>query len=352
MDTKKYLNSAGEWLKNTGPDSDIVVSSRIRLARNLFGFPFQLRATDAQKEEISDLVRDAIDKSCLAKELSYIDLKTASPIDRQVLFERHLISKEHAGGIGERSVAISAEEAVSIMVNEEDHIRMQIVHSGLRLEDAWKEIDRIDDALDQNLNYAFMPDFGYLTCCPTNTGTGMRISVLLHLPALALTKQIEKVFNSLQNVRYSVRGLYGEGSQATGNFYQVSNQVALGKSEEQMIEEATKIVPEIVKFERSVRERMLIENKITLKDRVFRAEGILKNAYTIPSEETMELLSLVRLGIEMDLIKDISLKTVNELFIFTQPGHLQKLKNAELTVSERDMARAAYIREKIESMGL
>lgn len=239
----------GEWLRGSGPESDIVISSRIRLARNLADFPFISRANDQDRGRIEKMLHDDVLAVEQPNRLLYIDVERLAGIDRQFLVERHLISREHAEGHGARAVAIDQSETFSVMVNEEDHLRIQVMHSGLDLPEAWEQINRIDDLLEQKVTYAYHKRLGYLTACPTNVGTGMRVSVMLHLPALVFTRQIEKVFRSLQKISLAVRGLYGEGSQAMGDFYQISNQITLGRSEQDLIKQVGDIVPVIINYE-------------------------------------------------------------------------------------------------------
>ena len=228
------------------------------------------------------------------------------------------------------------------MVNEEDHLRIQYMLSGFRLPEVWDEINSLDDQLEENLAFAYNPSLGYLTACPTNVGTGIRVGVMLHLPGLVQTKQIDKVFRALQKINLAVRGLYGEGSQAFGDFYQISNQQTLGKSEQELIRILTDVVPQVLQYERQARQTLVTERRQHLHDQVSRAYGVLKTAQTISSEETMLLLSSVRMGINLGLIDDLSIATVNELFIQTQPAFLQKLRGSELGVEERNVARATY----------
>lgn len=347
MDLDSLTGTSGEWLRATGPESDIVVSSRIRLARNLAQFPFVSRADDTVRAEIETFLCDQLESSGLFSKLSYLSVNAMPKLDRQMLVERQLISREHAESHGSRGVGISNEENVSMMINEEDHVRIQVLHSGFALEDCWSEIDQIDDMLESEVTYAFSEQLGYLTACPTNVGTGIRVSVMLHLPALVLTKEIQKVFQALQKISLAVRGLYGEGSQAMGDFYQISNQVTLGKSEEQIITNLKDVVPNIIEYERRVRNALIKENRQNLHDQVSRAYGILKNAQTISSEETMHLLSSVRMGINLGLIDDLEIPTVNELFIHTQPAHLQKLRKESLESKDRNIERAAYLRKRL-----
>jgi len=347
VDLDQLTRTSGEWLRATGPESDIVMSSRIRLARNLAQFPFPSRADDGIRAEIEDMLRSRIEKLPVGFKLSYIPVSTLDTLDRQFLVERQLISREHAENHGQRGVGVSNEENVSLMINEEDHLRMQVIHSGFDLDECWREIDEIDDAIEGGVTYAFSEQLGYLTACPTNVGTGIRVSVMLHLPALVLTKEIQKVFQALQKIGLAVRGLYGEGSQAMGDFYQISNQVTLGKSEEQLIKTIKDVVPNIISYERRVRTALVKENRQSLHDQVSRAYGILRNAQTITSEETMHLLSSVRMGINLGLIDDLEIPVVNELFILTQPAHLQKIRHQRLESAERNVLRASYLRQRL-----
>jgi len=347
MDLDALPQTSGEWLRGTGPESDIVISSRVRLARNLAKYPFKLRADDELRAEVQELLRKTLTGLALPKTLSYLDIHALDTLDRQLLVERQLISRELAESDGPRGVGISEEENISIMINEEDHLRMQVLHSGFALDDCWAEISAIDDALEESVTYAFSERLGYLTACPTNVGTGIRVSVMVHLPALVLTKEIQKVFGALQKISLAVRGLHGEGSQAMGDFYQISNQVTLGKSEQQLIDNLNDVVPNIIQYERRVREALVKENRQQLHDQIARAYGILRNAQTISSEETMHLLSSVRLGIDLGLIDDLQIATVNELFIHTQPAHLQKLQNGHLESGERNVARARFLRQRL-----
>jgi protein arginine kinase len=347
VDLESLTRTSGEWLRGTGPESDIVMSSRIRLARNLAQFPFPSRCSDSSRAEIEALLRQIIERLPLPKPLYYFRLDNLETLDRQFLVERQLISRELAESHGHRGVGISESETISLMVNEEDHLRMQVLRSGLALDECWQEIDAIDDAIEAEVNYAFSEQLGYLTSCPTNVGTGIRVSVLLHLPALVITKEVQKVFQALQKIGLAVRGLYGEGSQAMGDFYQISNQATLGMSEEDLIKKVKDVVPNILAYERRARNNLVKENRQSLHDQVSRAYGNLRHAQTISSEETMHLLSSVRMGVNLGLIDDIEIPTINELFILTQPAHLQKLRHERLESAERNVVRASYIRQRV-----
>ena len=341
-------NSIGEWLRGTGPDSDIVMSSRVRLARNLAQFPFVSRATEQDRADTERVLRERIAAVPVGRELDYIDVGHLEEIDRRFLVERQLISREHADAQGARGVAIDRLEQVSLMINEEDHLRIQCMHSGLDLRSAWEQIRLVDDQVGSVVPYAFHDRWGYLTACPTNVGTGIRVSVMLHLPALVITRQIDKVFRSLQKISLAVRGLYGEGSQAMGDFYQISNQTTL---EEELVEQVGDVVPVLIDYERRAREFLIRETQQNVHDQVSRAFGILRTAQTITAEETMQLLSRVRMGVLLGLLGDVDLGQLNSLLVRTQPAHLQKIRGVELDTKDRNIERARYLRQHFEGAG-
>ena len=347
MKLDDLINHTCEWLRGTGPNSDIVISSRIRMARNLNKLPFPHRANKKQQEEILNKTREAIENSDYLKKTMFLELASLDNVDKQFLIERHLMSREHASKSNHKAIVISEEEIVSIMINEEDHLRIQVMQSGFNLFEAWQIIDRIDDELSAKLDFAFLPEWGYLTACPTNTGTGLRGSVMLHLPALVMNKQINKVLQVINKLSFTARGLYGEGTQALGNFFQISNQVALGHNEDEIIDNIHGVIKQLIEQETQARAVMMSGNKELLVDRISRSFGTLKNAHIISSNETVELLSMVRLGLDLGIIKDVERGLINELFILIQPAHLQKLKGEKLSSQERDVRRAAIIREKL-----
>jgi len=347
MNLDELAHRSGEWLKNEGPEADIVMSSRVRLARNLEQYPFPARFTEEQRCETAAYLEGVLTGPGLLPQLDYLALQDTSELDRQLLVERHLISKEHAEASGERGLAFNEDESVAIMVNEEDHLRLQVFGSGFQLAQTWQRINELDDAISQKVQYAFSPQFGYLSACPTNVGTGLRASVMLHLPALAMAGQIESFFRSVSRINLAVRGLYGEGTEAMGNLFQVSNQVSLGKSEEEVIDNLSSAIPQIVLYERKARNHLLSHRKDQLEDRIWRALGMLKSARTITSGETLDLLSHVRLGINTGSIDEIDTITINQLFVQTLPAHLQKLNGATLDAPQRDVARAQFIREAL-----
>ncbi len=345
------MQGCGEWLKGKGRDNDIVISTRIRLARNLAEFPFTSIASEAEQRQILDRIRDVIAASPFSEQLLYVPMEDLSELDRQFLVERHLISRELAEGQGPKAVFIDHAERFSIMVNEEDHLRIQAMQSGFEPEPTWALINELDDYLGQKLVFAYDQEWGFLTACPTNVGTGMRVSVMLHLPASVIVKQIEQIFRSLEKLELVVRGLYGEGSQALGDFYQVSNQVTLGRSEEELIRKMLDVIPAIVGAEKKARQFLLDEGSQRVHDRISRAYGVLKTAQIISSQETLECLSLVRMGVHLGLVKDISIPLLNELFLYTQPAHLQKIVGVEMDSADRNVERARFLKKKLGTAG-
>jgi len=340
--------SAGEWLRGEGPMHDVVISSRVRLARNLASMPFLSACSTDQQRQIAQQLQREILAAGLAGDMFYVDIDSASQMDRQLLVERHLISRQHAEAEHPRGVAISGDESIAIMVNEEDHLRIQVLRSGLQLDRAVEEMNRIDDKLEEHLDYAFHSRYGYLTACPTNVGTGLRVSVMLHLPALKMSGQIEQAFRAAKDMKLAIRGLYGEGTEASGDFFQVSNQTTLGKEEGQIVEEFVKnTIPQFIQYEARARKGLVSKDPVAIDDKAYRSISLLRSARTISSEETMYLLSLVRLGVNMGRITDVDIKAVNELFLLTQPAHLQRILGKEMDARERGEARAAFIRKRL-----
>jgi protein arginine kinase len=338
------------WLQPAGPMSEVVISSRIRLARNVAGFPFLAKASTTQRDQLVEAVRGCILGPATNGEWAYVDLDKIDDLNGHVLVERHLISRQHLEGQGRRGVVISKDETASVMINEEDHLRMQVLRSGLQLDAVWQAIDAIDDRIEEKIDFAFHPRYGYLSACPTNVGTGIRVSVMLHLPALKLTGEIERVFRAAKDLRLAVRGLFGEGTEATGDFFQVSNQVSLGRTEEEIIDDFKHLViPKIVDYENRARQALIQERPLALDDRLWRSYGILRHARTISTEETMLHLSHLRMGVNLGRIKDLDLRTVNELFLLTQPAHLQKIHGTKLNGEQRGAARADLIRRRLGS---
>ncbi len=341
---------AGEWLRGVGPLHEIVISTRIRLARNVKDFVFLSRADADTRTEIAEALQVAIRRGRGLANLVHIDVEKLDEIDRAMLVERHLISRQHADGTGARRVAFETSEVSALMINEEDHLRIQVMRSGFQLNEAWEQINEIDDALEQNLEYAFHPKYGYLTACPTNVGTGIRVSVMLHLPALRLTHELDKVAQAAKDLRLAIRGLHGEGTEALGDFFQISNQITLGKSEAEIIDEFRDvIIPKIVEYESAARQSLLRSRLHVLDYKIWRAMGALQNARLISSNEAMQYLSHVRMGLHVGRLKNVELQTLNELFLQMQPAHLQKLQGERLNGEQRSVARAALIRARLST---
>jgi protein arginine kinase len=348
------------WLASYGKDPDVVISSRVRLARNLAGFPFLTRATREHRQAILERIRERMRTVQTEGRLLWVEVHQTPQADRTLMVERHLISKEHAKGDEPRAVAISLpDEHVSVMVNEEDQLRLQCLRPGLQIAEAFAQINAVDDQLggtnDPNaahdpamLQYAFSPRFGFLTACPTNVGTGMRVSVMLHLPALRLTGEMEKVRRATKDMNLAVRGYYGEGSEATGELYQISNQTTLGKAESVIMRELEhEILPQVIDYERKARQLLLEKRRRLLEDTVFRAMGVLRNARLLSPEEALTMLSNVRLGVLTGLLTDVQVDTVNQLILLTQPAHLQRALGVEIDQATRREARADLVRERL-----
>ncbi len=365
-------SNINEWFNGTGPMSDIVISSRIRLARNLAGYKFLSYCSNKEKTEILEKLKDVIMSLELGDRVFYISVDKASTLNRNFLVERHLISRHHAFGKGPRGVIVAEKEFFTAMINEEDHLRLQVLKPGCQLTACLEQINRIDDMIESKLDYAFLTDLGYLTACPTNLGTGIRVSVMLHLPALKITGQIEKFLAATKDMNLAVRGLFGEGTQAIGDFYQLSNQVTLGVSESEIATDfEEKIIPEIVEYETIARKQLLAKEPDILDDKIARAIALLKNANLISSQEALFLLSHLRLGVNMHdhlgastpAIEDLcslrrdkedaekthslSISTINRLFMLTLPAHLQLNYGKELDSTHRDALRAQIIRSAL-----
>lgn len=349
MTLRLHTEHAGEWLRGSGPHNEVVISSRIRLARNLAGFPFVNRASARQQQEVLDRCKEVITHSDLGDNVLWVELKQCPELDRQLLVERHLISRPHAAAERvARAVGIGEQETFSIMVNEEDQLRIQVFRSGMQLASAFDQVMAIDDALEAQLDFAYSPQLGYLTACPTNVGTGIRVSVMMHLPALQLTGEIEKVRRAARDMHLAVRGLFGEGSDAHGDLFQISNQTTLGRGEEEILADFDRtIVPQIISYEQQARQALVRQRPDQLDDKIWRAWGILTHARVISTEETLSLLSHLRLGVNLGRIDTCDIRTINELFLMTQPAHLQKAAGGEQDQAMRREARARLIRQRL-----
>ncbi|WP_223595912.1 protein arginine kinase [Neobacillus bataviensis] len=350
MSLERFLNQAvSSWMSAEGPDSDIVLSSRIRLARNFYDYRFPTLFSHEEAKKIILEMEEILKTSPLQKfgQMELLKIDEIQPLQKRVLVEKHLISPHLAEDSPYGAILLTENEEVSIMINEEDHIRIQCLFPGMQLSEALDAANEIDDWLESNIQYAFDEKHGYLTSCPTNVGTGLRASVMMHLPGLMLTQQINRIIPAIHQLGLVVRGIYGEGSEALGNIFQISNQITLGKSEEDTSRDLMGVVSQLISQERSAREALRKTSNIQLEDRVFRSLGVLSNSRIIESKEAAKCLSDVRLGIDMGYINDMPKTILNELMILTQPGFLQQYAGGPLRPHERDIRRAALIRERL-----
>jgi protein arginine kinase len=348
MKIDAILTRPGDWLSG-GTWHPIVISSRVRLARNLAKLPFPGWAKKSERVRILEEIKPEVDTLPAIKEGFSEQLNELSATEKQVLVERHLISREHAAkGMGS-AVVINSSQSISIMINEEDHLRMQAITCGLELEKTFQMIDEIDTALEAQLDFAFDEELGYLTACPTNVGTGMRASAMVHLPGLVLGEQINQVVNSVNKIGLAVRGLYGEGTEAMGNLFQVSNQTTLGEKEDQIIGRLHKVIETLIQRETQARENLLATKRTTLMDQIGRAYGILTHAYSISSKEALNLISVLRLGIDLGFFPEEGRAIINQLLMETQPAHLQNVSQQKLAAEERDHLRADIVRDRLKN---
>ena len=350
MQFKTLINHPADWMQGSGPHSDVVMTSRVRLARNLRGFPFPGYSQEFQRQELLKLARPVVESLPQMKEHYSEDYAAISKIKKQVLVERHLISREHAARASGCAVVVDGSQNISIMINEEDHFRIQGIRPGLNLRSAWELVDQVDSEMETHLPYAFDKELGYLTACPTNVGTGMRASVMLHLPALALTEQINPVIKAVGKIGLAVRGLYGEGTEALGNLFQISNQHTLGEKEAEIIASIERVIERVVTSEMNARQKLMEENSIMLRDQVGRAFAILAHAHILTSKEALNLLSMLRLGADLDLVQACDRSLLDLLLLEIQPAHLQLRAGTELTPAERDIRRAEITRSKLQTM--
>ena len=348
MKLSSIFSTPGEWSRNEGPYNQIVVSSRVRLARNLRYHAFPGWAKKAERLQILEQIRPAVESLPEMAESFSTGMPDLTPLEKQVLVERHLISREQAQKTYGSAVVMNKRQTLSIMINEEDHLRMQAIRSGLQLKTAYKMIDKVDTALEERLDFAFHSQLGYLTACPTNIGTGMRASAMLHLPALVLSEQINQIIQAVNKIGLAVRGLYGEGTEALGNLFQVSNQTTHGDREEEIIGSLSKTIEKIIEHEQNARQVLLQKRIGTLCDNIGRAYGILRHAHSMNSKEALNLLSYMKLGIDLGFFPVECQSAIDELFMETQPAHLQKNSQQKLAAEERDSLRAAIIRAKLK----
>lgn len=342
------IHNKSEWLKGKGPKSNIAISTRVRLARNIKGHLYFNRANNKQREETLNTIIAAMEENKFFKKSLFLRIKNLSEVDKKFLVERHLMSREHAQNAAYKGLVVDENEIVSVMLNEEDHIRLQVMQSGFDVMEAWRIVDDIDTELEHALLFDYSSRFGYLTSCPTNTGTGIRASVMLHLSALVMTGQIENVFEAISKLGLTIRGFYGEGTEALGDFFQISNQVALGHSEMDIIDNLGKIINKIISREEATRKELITKQKEEISDRIYRSYGTLESARIITSSETIKLLSNIRLGADLGMIKNMDSVKINEILLIAQPAHLQKISGRDLSPYERDVKRADLVRKKLK----
>jgi protein arginine kinase len=350
-DLHVFLISPAEAAQQHGPHDRIVMSSRVRLARNLRDASFPGWAKKPERVKILETIQPVVVSMPEMADSFAETMDNLTSLDKQVLVERHLISREHAAKSAGSGIVLNREESFCVMINEEDHMRMQALCPGFQIREAWTAVDRLDSALEKKLDYAFDNELGYLTACPTNIGTGIRVSAMLHLPGLVLSEQINPIIQSVNKLGLAVRGLYGEGTEALGNVFQVSNQMTLGETEQVIVERLEKVMSQIIEHEENARQTLIEKKPKVVFNHIGRAYGILANAHSISSKETMNLLSLLRLGIDLGLFPNTQRSLVDELFLITQPAHLQKQLSDKLSAEERDLVRADMVRAKLKDVG-
>ena len=350
MKLNEVIRNTACWLSGAQDEEGIVVSCRIRLARNLQTVPFAPKANPADQEEVIEQVLAAAQRGRQMRTATFFPMSALGSNERRLLVERHLISPALADSQGSRGVLFNRDESLSVMINEEDHLRLQAILPGLQAEDAWHRASALDDELGTGLSYAHSERWGYLTACPTNTGTGMRGSVLIHLPALVLTEDMERVLRGLTQMTFTVRGFYGEGTNAAGNLFQISNQTTLGRGEEEIVHDLLQVTGKLIRYERDAQETLMGDAASQVEDKVWRAFGLLAHARVLSSQEFMNLLSAVRLGHSLGLIKGVPSSFMNHLMIITQPSHLQADAEQELNPEERDVRRATLVRRRFEEL--
>jgi protein arginine kinase len=349
-DIDKLLDKRVSWLADSGPEDDIAISSRIRLARNVNNVPFPLAASVEDLKMTMSSIEMAVNKSGVFDESLNFEIDILSDLEKGVLLERRLVSREFLQKKKCGALIVSPDEQFGIIVNEEDHLRFQAMRPGCQLKEVWSALNSVDDAIAGEIQYSFDKDIGFLTSCPTNVGTGMRASVMLHLPGLVLSGQISPVIHGVSKLGLAVRGIFGEGSDNLGNLFQVSNQSTLGESEEQIIDRLSTVIKQVISHEKNARENLLEKKQDFLLNHVGRAYGILRHAYIISSEEALNSLSALRLGVDLGMFSSVDIHTVNELFVSVQPAHLQKYARKELDSSSRDVFRASLLRERFRIM--
>ena len=344
MGVLDFLTSAGELAAQEGPEDHVVLSSRVRLARNLSGVTFPGRAKKASRVETCKLILPVVSAASAMRGGYSTAMSDLKALDKQLLVERHLISREHSSKRGGIALVLNMDETLSVMVNDEDHLRMQALLPGMQIKQVWQKIDRFDTSLEKKLEYAFDTNLGYLTACPTNLGTGIRVSAMLHLPGLVLTDQVNQIVQAVTKLGHAVRGLYGEGTEALGHIFQVSNQMTLGESEADIIERIHKVVLQVIEHEVNARKTLMQGRSSELYNHIGRAYGVLAHAHIVSSKESMNQLSLMRLGVKLGLFEKLETPVLDELFLLSQPAHLQQFMGKKLSGEERDIHRANLLR--------
>ncbi|MBN1164942.1 MAG: protein arginine kinase [Candidatus Krumholzibacteriota bacterium] len=343
----ELLSVPADWLRGDGEENEMVLSCRVRLARNLERKPFTHISGAEDLRDIQGEIKEAVAGTAAMGEALVIDMDDILETERMLLAERRLLSQEMVQKYQNRSLLVNRGEGVSVMVNEADHLRMQVLESGLSARDAFRIISALDDELDEHLGFAFSDRLGYLTACTTNVGTGLRVSAMVHLPGLVHNNDIRQVIDGLRHVKLTVRGSYGEGSEVMGNFFQISNSITLGHTEADTVEDMESHLKKVLEFEKKARESLLREARSLLEDKIWRSYGILKSARLVSPKEAMGLISAVRLGIGLGIVTDVALTDLNEILIMIQPMHLQRLHDRAMKPEERDRIRADFIRSKL-----
>jgi protein arginine kinase len=350
MNIASLIATPSELTDVSSSKTAIVLMTRIRLARNLAGRPFPGWARAPQRQEVLELCREALASAASMKRSLSVGVSELTDLEKQILVERHLISRELSGSEQGGGVVINRDQTFSVMINEEDHLRIQVLRTGLQLKKAWNAIDSLDTALEERLDYAFSPTLGYLTACPTNLGTGMRASAMMHLPALVIGGQMEKIVRAVNQLGMVVRGLFGEGSDASGSIFQISNQTTLGESEEEILKRLGSVLQSIIEHEHNARGKLLEADAGKVFDKIGRAYGILQNGHLLSSSEAMNLLSLIRLGVDLGVFPDTHRAVIDRLFIEAQPGHLQHAQQGKFEAGQRDLLRAARLRSEFANL--
>lgn len=344
------IETRGDLGESAGPKSSVVLMTRVRFARNLAQCSFPGWANETQKRDIYAMCVSAVAKLREMKKAISCEMSELSDLERQILMERHLISRELMGMKEGSGVVIARDQSCAVMINEEDHLRIQVIKPGFNFRRAWNAVNGVDSALEESLDFAFSPTLGYLTACPTNVGTGMRASAMMHLPGLVIANQMDKVVRAVNQLGIAVRGLFGEGSDATGSIFQISNQTTLGESEEEILKRLSAVLNTVIEQELNVREKLIETEPSRILDKVGRAHGLLKSAYMMPSNEAMNMLSLVRLGVDLDLYPADLRASVDRLLMECQPGHVQYTAKKPIESSDRDILRASILRDAFEKV--